>query len=83
MKWYDSYKYKPKHGTKIWLWNREKHHLMYFYAGWDDDKWMWDLNLSEEDKKFIENAKKMFAPVWAYVFEDEEPQLIKKELEDK
>ena len=61
MKWYSSFKYKPKHGTQIWLWNKELHRQEFFNACWDEKAW---------DPKTM---PKCFSPMWAYVFEGNEP----------
>ena len=66
MNWYSAYKYKPKHGTQIWLWNKEKHHTELLNAFWDEDKWN------------AHTFPSCFTPMWAYVFEGIEPILIER-----
>lgn len=64
MKWYSAYKYKPKHGTQIWLWNQEHHRQELLNAFWDEDRWN------------PYNWPPRFSRMWAYVFEENEPLLI-------
>lgn len=59
MKWYDSYKYRPKHGTKIFLWDYKDQKQILRNALWDPINW----------HMIAPNF-----PIFAYVFEDEPPE---------
>ena len=61
MKWFDSFKYKPKHGTQVWFWNRKLQRQELFNAFWEESAW---------------NPKTIhcdYSPIWAYVFQGNEP----------
>lgn len=63
-KYYDSTKFKPKHGTRIFLWDAENDKEVMVNAFWHPLQWgmnrqtLWDF------------------PVWRYVLDDEEPIAI-------
>jgi hypothetical protein len=57
MKWYDSSKHKPIHGSQIFIWDVKIQKKIYLNAFWDEESWTFDP---------------MF-PVWSYVFENLEP----------
>lgn len=57
MKWYDSFKYRPKHGTQIFIWDLQAQKQIMLNAFWDSDKWRGDI-------KF---------PFWGYVLDGLEP----------
>jgi hypothetical protein len=63
MKWFDSYKYRPKHGTQIFLWDMNNQKQLLFNAFWDPENWI----------------PQPWFPFWAYVLEGIEPDLIVKE----
>lgn len=66
-KWYNSYEYKPKHGTQVWFWNQKLHRKELFNCFWDET--FWDAKTVPPD----------YAPIWAYVFEEYEPIYIQPE----
>lgn len=57
MKWYNSFKYKPKHGTHIFIWDLLSQKQILLNAFWDPEKW-------KPNAKF---------PFWSYVLDEFEP----------
>lgn len=57
MKWHDSYIYKPKHGTQIFVWDLHDQKPVMLNAFWDQDMWkpQWHF------------------PFWSYVLDGIEP----------
>lgn len=67
MEWYCAFKYRPRHGTQIWLWNKSKHRQEIFNAFWEENAW--DAHTFPSD----------YSPMWSYVFKENEPVHIQPE----
>ena len=57
MKWYSSYKFRPKHGTQIFIWDLDLQKEIMINSYWNDEDW-------------TPNAS---WPFWAYVLDEFEP----------
>lgn len=60
MKWFDSYEYKPKHGTQIFVWDLDNQKQILINAFWDPEDW---------------RPQPSF-PFWTYVLDGIEPDFI-------
>jgi hypothetical protein len=60
MKWFDSYKYKPKHGTQIFVWDFHNQKQILLNAFWDAENWHPEASF----------------PFWTYVLDGVEPDFI-------
>ena len=63
MEWFDSFKYKPKHGTQIFIWDRINQKRLHLHSLWEEKDW-------RPNSKF---------PCWQYVFDNDEPILLQPE----
>jgi len=66
MEWLDSYKFKPKHGTQIFIWDIKNQRPMLLNALWDESDWKPNPNF----------------PIWKYCIEGFEPIPLNKNKED-
>ena len=60
MKWYNSFQYKPMHGTMIFIWDKVNQEQVLLNAFWDEANWI----------------PSVIFPIWSYVDEEHKPVLI-------
>jgi hypothetical protein len=60
MKWYNSFQWKPMHGTTVFVWDSESQKQILLKALWNEDDWMPSFRF----------------PIWAYTDETNNPIVI-------
>jgi len=65
--WFSSYKYRPKHGTQIFIWDLSHQKMIMLNAFWDFDNWKPNPNF----------------PAWSYVLNGHDPESISDESRKK
>lgn len=64
--WFSSFEYQPKHGTQIFVWDRELQKQLHLYALWDEDAWRCEQRY----------------PCWCYVLDGNEAITIQAKEEE-